>query len=403
MGRKKKTETVEEAPKKKRGRPRKSDQAVVTKVKTLEEMLDELFSDPRFFDPREIDNLDAAFNLAFGEKGNGKTTGFLTLLLYYYFKFGYEFVILRRWRDDFVGSRAKTVFNDIVARGVVSMFSYGKWDNIVFWQNGWYFAKYDKKKDKIVKDSKPFAWARALTSMEHDNGSQFPGVHRMFFDEFLTVNEIKDEFVLFMKVYDNVKRRKDDFKVYMAGNTVSFISAYWDGFGINAHKLTQGEIAVFEDTNHGKTVRVAAEYCKDVMEEGEKATIAVFAEKNPKLKMITEGTFEIGNYPRPPKVLPKEILLRFFVNADAEYLIMGNLVQQDQNLFLVFNQHTTEIKDENALIFSIEAEPRWNVINSWSSKINAVNIIKNLINEKKVFYDKNLTGNVLESFWNQFA
>ena len=418
MGRKKKTEEVIEV-KKKRGRPRKNLEAEITKTKKtknenaatsktklsakqLDELLEELFNDPRFFDPRELDNLNADFNLAFGEKGNGKTTGCLTLFLYCYFRFGYEFVITRRWRDDFTGSRAKTTFNDIVARGIITKMSGGLWDGVAYWQSAWYLTKTDTKKNKVIKDVQPFCWARALTQMEHDNGSQFPQVHRIFFDEFLTTNEIKDEFVLFMKVYDNIKRRKEDFKVFMAGNTVSYVSAYWDGFGINAHKLEQGQIAVFEDSNKGRTVRVAAEYCKDVMQEGEKATIAVFAEKNPKLKMITEGTFEIGTYPRPPKILPKEILMRFFVDADAEYLIMGSLVQQEQNLFLVFNQHTTEIKDENALIFSIDAQTKWNIINSWSSKIKAVQIIKNLISEKKVFYDKNLTGNVLESFWNRF-
>lgn len=381
-----------EEPKKKRGRPRKNAEAE-TKQKTKKK--DVAKDTKKYYSLDEILKIDADFNLIFGQKGNGKTTACLEYLLKKYIETGDEFVIMRRWRDDFMGARSKSFFSEIVSRGKISEWTGGKWDSVVYWQSAWYLAKTDAKKGKTIKSNNAFAYARALTMYEHDNGNQYPKVFAIFFDEFITDNEIADEFVQFMKCYDNLKRRKDKFKVYMCGNTINFFSTYWENFGLDVRSMKQGEIYVDEVEEHGVKVKIAAEYCANLIGSEEKATINVFADRNKKLKMIVTGEWEIGDYAHGEKYLPKEKLFHFFIQF-YEYIFKCDVVQKENGMYIKIYKYTGDI-DEDAYIYTQEIDADFRHMHALGNdKIST--LFKKLLQMKKVFYDSNLTGNIIDSW-----
>lgn len=353
----------------------------------------------RFYDIKPIKEVNADFNLIYGQKGNGKTTTTLQDLLEECIRNNWQFVILRRWEEDFRGGRATTMFSDIASRGFIGKITDNKWDNIVYFHKAWYFCRYDEELDKRVKAEEPIAYARALTSYEHDNGNQYPSVHRIVFDEFITDKELPDEFTIFMKVYDNIKRRKDDFKVYMLGNTVNYFSTYWGNFGIdNIHKQQPGTIDVYTAKEQGHEVKVACEYCENIIGSEEKATISVFANKNPKLNMIVSGGWEIGSYPRPPKFRPKDILFVFFIQF-YEYTFQCEIVSVDDGVFLNIHPKTGTIKGDNDIIYSNEYHHEYNYrrsLNYTGDKLGK--LVTQLFNTDKVFYASNEVGNIIDSY-----
>lgn len=358
-------------------------------------------SKKKFYDIKPIIKIGADFNLIYGQKGNGKTTTTLQYVLKEYVDKGYEFIILRRWREDFQGGRAKNFFSEIASRGYINEITKGEWQDVYYYQSCWYFCRYDSKGCRIT-DIKPFAYARALTNYEHDNGNQYPNVHYIVFDEFITTGELANEFDTFFKVYDNIRRRKDYFKVFMLGNTVNFFSTYWGNFGItNIHNQKPGTIDVYKVNEEGVEVVVACEYCENIISAKEKATISAFASRSSKLNMITSGQWEIGSYPRPPKFKPQDIVFTFFIQF-YEYLFQCEIVNLDNGMFLNIHRKTTELQDpENDIIYSNEFHYELNYRrNILVANDTLGQLINKLFKTDKVFYGSNEDGNVIDSYIN---
>lgn len=376
---------MSEEVKKKRGRPKKVDKEDTPKK--------------QYYDINPILECDADFNLIYGQKGNGKTTGVLQWCLEQAWKKKELFAVLRRWQDDINGARCKSFFTEICSRGFVKELTNNAWTDIYYYQKCWYWAKYGKN-GKLLHDSTPIAYARALTSYEHDNGNQYPDVYNIVFDEFLTRNEIPDEFVTFLKVYDNLRRRKDHFKVFLLGNTVSYFSTYWGNFGIERiHEQQPGEIDVYTATNEGVEVKIACEYCANIISSKEKATISLFENRNRKVAMITKGEWEIGEYPRPPKYKPCDVKFKFFIEY-YEYTFMSEIVYDGPRFFMFIHPHTGEIKDrETSIIYNHEFHAEINYRrNILVLQDNLSKLVTSLIKQNRVFFSDNIVGNVWDSY-----
>ena len=70
-------------------------------------------------------------------------------------------------------------------------------------------CKYDDNGVRTT-DDKPFCYGFALTGMEHDKGTSYPGVGNVLFDEFITRQSyIPDEFVMFANTISTIFRRVD--------------------------------------------------------------------------------------------------------------------------------------------------------------------------------------------------
>lgn len=358
----------------------------------------------KYWTPDEILKYDADINMIFGQKGNGKTTGCLEWLIQDFLKNDSEFAIERRWSDDFTGARAKSFFSDIVARGKITEWTNGEWTGVTYYQKAWYLSRYDAAKDKTIKMKRPMAYARSLSAYEHDNGNQYPYLYNVLFDEFLTTHELKDEFVYFWKMYSNMRRDKTDkpFRVFMCGNTVSYSSCYWDNFNINALELKPGTFTIFDDvTDEGKPIKVVCEYCANTASTEANGIISVFARNNPKLKMIVDGEFEVGAYARPVEYKSKDVIFNFYIRYNDNKYFICKVINTDLNLFLFIDEldDIDKIDFEEDIIYSNEISMAWNIRNKFFDTTDELGkLITRLFNQKKVAYNNNITGNLIETF-----
>lgn len=296
---------------------------------------------------------NAQYNVIIGERSNGKTFASLEYALNRYFENGEKFAVIRRWEEDFKSNRGAQYFDALFSEGIIDRLSNGAYCGVQYRTKQWRFT-YKDEGGKTKPEEECFAYAFALTSMEHDKGASYPDVKTIIFDEFLTRSGyLPDEFVLFMNTVSTIVRQRTDVKIFMLANTVSQYAPYYKEMGLyNIRKQEQGTIDLY---NYGESgLRVAVEYCGESTRHDKESNV-YFAFDNPKLNMIKTGAFEIDIYPHlPVRYKPKDILYTFFIEY-VEYLLQCEIIRVEYEYFLYIHRKTTDIQsDKKDYIYTTE-------------------------------------------------
>lgn len=359
--------------------------------------------------------IHAQYYMIFGERSNGKTYSlkslglngfsdidikkFSEINIKGFIQDGSQFAIVRRWADDFRGKRGASMFDDLVQDGSIKKWTRGKWDNVYYYSGRWFLAKYDRDLDKMVHDNEPFAYAFAISTMEHDKSTSYPRINKIIFDEFLTRGTyLPDEFTLFMNVVSTIIRDRKDVIIFMLGNTVNQYCPYFTEMGLcNVKKMRPGDIDVY---NYGESdLHVVVEYA-DTSTKHKKASDVYFAFENPKLQMITGGAWEMAIYPHAPcKWGTKNVLFTYFIKFGGDTL-QCEIINVNNTMFTFIHRKSTPLKDEQRdLIYSTEYNP----LPNWRRKITKPatelerKIISFFINDK-VFYQDNEVGEIVRNY-----
>lgn len=358
----------------------------------------------KYWDINPILSKDADYNLVIGERSNGKTYGVLLYALERYFKDGSTFGYIRRWEEDFSGHKGQEVFQAHIANGVITKLSNGRWNSIKYYSRKWYLQKLvvDDKESTIV-DDKPFAYAFALTKEEHYKSLSYPTIQTILFDEFLTRGYyLPEEFLSLTSVLSTIIRDRDNVKIFMCGNTVNKYSPYIKEMGLyNVPTQEQGTIDVYA---YGDSkLRVAVEYCGEMQKKGKKASNKYFAFDNPKLKMITNGVWELAIYPHcPMEYDKKDIVYNFFIEF-ADKILHGEIVQKGESEFIFIHPKTTPIKEDGlSLVYSDTTSPLPNHRkNLLKVTTDVERRIVELFRKDKVFYSTNEEGELIRNYLNE--
>lgn len=344
------------------------------------------------------------YNMIIGERSNGKTYGTIKHGLEEYFKNGSEIAIIRRMEEDFRGKRATTLFAPFIENNVIQKLSKGKYNSVKYYSQRWYFQHIEEDKKKCYTEETPFAYAFALSSMEHDKSSSYPRVRTIIFDEFITRNiYLNDEFVTFQNTLSTIIRDRNNATIFMLGNTVNKYCPYFKEMGLtNITKQEQGTIDVYTYGDSG--LRVAVEFCGN---KTEKKSDVYFAFNNPKLKMIKTGTWEIDIYPHLPcKYLPKDIRYMYFIKFNDEILqceIIRVVEPITKRLvaFTYIHRKTTDIRDENGkyLVYQEDFSPLSNYKRRITKpKSDIEKYILSFFVTDKVFYQDNDVGEIVRNY-----
>ena len=350
----------------------------------------------KFYSLNKILETNAVYNVIFGERSNGKTYAVLRYGLERYAKSGEQLAIVRRWQDDFTGKRGATMFDALVSNDEVSKLTGGRWTNVYYYGSRWYLCRYED--DNRITDQTPFAYGFSISSMEHDKSTSYPEITTICFDEFLTrTSYLPDEFVLFMNVVSTIVRHRTNVKIFMLGNTVNRYCPYFSEMGLTHVKdMKAGSIDVYRYGDSELTV--AVEYTQS-NKEG-KGSDFYFAFDNPKLSMITGGSWEINIYPHCPiKYTPKDVMFMYFIEFSGD-LLQCEVVHKDDLYFTFIHRKTTELKDtDNDLIFTPDYSPRPNYRRKITQATTPIEkkIADHYIHDK-VFYSDNEVGEIVRNY-----
>jgi hypothetical protein len=352
----------------------------------------------KFYSLNMILKTNSIYNVIFGERSNGKTYSVLKYGVEQYFKTGGEIAIVRRLQEDIRGKRASGIFTALIENGEIEKISNGQFTGVHYYAGRFYLCTYTELGKVLYNDKDVIGHVFALSNTEHDKSISFPKITTILFDEFLTRKTyLPDEFISFMNTISTIVRQRNNVKIFMLGNTVNKYSPYFNEMGLkHIQKMEQGSIDVY---NYGKSkLTVAVEYCAPNTKN--KDSNFYFAFDNPKLNMITKGTWELSIYPHLPiKYKPKDVLLEYFIVFD-DNIFQCNIIDLEGELFTYIHSKTTDIKDlDNDIIYSIEYSHKFNYNRSIYKPTHEIGkkILYFFLHDK-VFYQDNNVGDTVNNY-----
>lgn len=352
----------------------------------------------KYYSLKKINSKNAVYNIIFGERSNGKTYACLKQALDNYFNNGSQFVYLRRWTVDIQPKRMVNLFNALVENDYIRKISNDKFTNVYYRTGTFYLCHYDDSGKPIYNDDDILGYAFSLSDTEHDKSSSYPKVSTIVFDEFLTNHiYLNDEFILFMNTVSTIVRLRTDVKIYMLGNTVNKYCPYFKEMGLdNILTMNKDTIDIYKYGESNLTV--AVEYAGSTKRL--KANNFYFAFKNPKLKMITGGDWELNIYPHAPiKWKSKDIQFIYFIDFNDQ-LFQCEIILKDNNFFTYIHEKTTPLQNNKTdIIYSLEHKPdlRYN-INILKPYNEVGKRISWFFIHNKVYYQNNDVGESINNF-----
>lgn len=354
----------------------------------------------KFYDLNPILEKNADYNIIFGERSNGKTYALLKYGMERFWKSGKkeQMGIIRRWKEDITGRRATQMFSALVANGELLDLTDGQYNNILYSNGRWYFAKYSEKLNKDIPMQTPFCFAFSLSDVEHDKSISYPNITTIVFDEFLTRRYyLPDEFIIFMNVLSTIIRQRQDVKIFMLGNTVNKYCPYFKEMGLtHINKQEQGTIDIY---NYGKSdLTVAVEYAESLAKH--KKSNKFFAFDNENLQMITQGKWELALYPHlQTKYSQKDVVFTYFIEFN-NMLLQCEIVMTDKENFTYVHEKTTPLKNPDTdLVYSLvhnqKANYRRRLMDNTTKLSRDIALYYAL---EKVFFQNNEVGEIVRNY-----
>lgn len=340
---------------------------------------------------------EAVYNIVMGERSNGKTYAALKHGLEMYLAEGKELAVVRRWKEDVTGRRARAIFDGLVSNDVVTELTDGEYTGIHYYSGRYYLCTYEEGK-AVYSESDIFAHAFALSDSEHNKGVSYPYIGTIVFDEFITNGTyLKDEFVLFMNTVSTIVRQRTNVEIFLLGNTVNRFNPYFKEMGlIHASQMDQGCIDVYKYGKSGLTVAIEYTAASETRDKNN----FYFAFNNPKLEMITSGAWELDIYPHiPMKYVPKDVQLIYFILFN-DMTYQCEVILKEDVTFTFVHEKTTPLKDtDNDLIYTFDYVPRMNYSRNIYNPINkAQKTVLWYYETDRVFYQNNAVGDAIDNF-----
>lgn len=352
----------------------------------------------KYWSIEPIKKIPAQYRIIYGERSNGKTYGVLKEALREYAETGGQFAYVRRWGEDIKRNKMGQLFAAHAKNEEFKKLTNDKWNGIQFQNREFRLFASDLEDTKIV-DEKPCGFVFALSEMEHNKSISFPDVRIIIFDEFISrTSYIPDEFTLFMNTLSTIIRDRDDVVIYMLGNTVSKDCPYFREMGLrHVYQQEAGTIDTYSYKKNGQELIIAVEYTKNLQS---KKSDKYFIFDNPKMEMITGGSWELAIYQHLfEKYKPKQVKFIFFILYRNETL-QCEVVKGERDSFIYVHKKTTPLKDENKdLIYSITPESKRN----WRTNITKPFFpiekrIVELITNDKICFQDNEVGEVFNDY-----
>lgn len=341
----------------------------------------------KYWNPEKINKYNATYNIIFGQRSNGKTYGALKYGLEIYKESGGQIAYIRRWDDDIKGYKGDQLFNGMLNNGVfLDMFNA---IDVKYKSRAWYMVTENGIEEE------PFAYAFSISGMEHVKSLSYPKISTIIFDEFISRDTLRNEFVMFMNLISTIARDHHKVKIYMLGNSVNMYSPYFDEMGLyRISKMQEGDIDIY--TYKDSRLTVAVQYA-DNLKENENAYL--FAFNNPKLKMITHGEWEIGLYNHLPAEYDRSDIIFIFFILHRNLLMQCELIYKE-SLFIFIHRKTTPLKEnENDLIYTKEPCIKPNYRADFKHpKTKIEKIIQEVISEGNIYFQDNTIGDIFYNY-----
>ncbi len=252
----------------------------------------------KYFDIRTVlkEVPDANYYMFQGERSNGKTYSALSYALDRFVENEEQFVYVRRHSESVSVKYMRLLFNGNRKTGDLhNHLVKAGYDDIEYYSSVFWVTTIDEKGKSIRV--KPIGYTMSINTWETAKGGSIPEATTIIFDEYLTRKYyLPNEPILFENLVSSIVRERNNVKVIMLANTVSWTCPYYTEWGLNhVRGMKQGTFDTYQ-TGDGRR-KIVVCYTEH---SGPKASDVYFNYDNARSRMITDGTWETAIYPRIP-------------------------------------------------------------------------------------------------------
>lgn len=281
---------------------------------------------------------NAAYNLIYGERSNGKSYAVKEYCIKRFVERGEQFVIIRRYKTDVTKALSDIYFADMPIEDLTD----GKY-NCIYTQSGRVYMAFlsedGKRTNPII-----CGYIRALAEAQRYSSGAYNAVQNIVLEEFICLDGryLPNEIMLFRHIISTIARKRD-VKIFMIANTISRLSPYFREFGVkNIEKQAMGTIDdYYIAAESGGEVKVSCEYCAN---SATRSKMFFGADS----KMTNEGKWLTQEYPHITiDMLDNSAEIFCFVIEYNTTKFMCRIMQNTDNnaVFLYVTPKTTAIKD----------------------------------------------------------
>lgn len=304
----------------------------------------------KFYNVNKIDKLNAQYNIVLGERSNGKSYAIKHLCI----KQAYEnpetckFIYLRRWDVEIKMANIESYFADVNYELITG----GKYQGIVVYQKGIYFAVYDEKSQRLVKQLH-IGYARALSHSEHYKSGVYTDCSNIIYEEFISRTSYISNEPNRLQDFVSTVARRNLVKVWLIGNSISRVCPYFSEWELlNIPKQKPGTIDIYskvtdqlDEEGNNITVKIAVEFAEN---SGNNSKM-FFGES---AKMITTGAWQSDNVDKLPKKFKEYEELYVFVFRHKGFKFLCRYLYDEKKDFTLWFicPKTTEIQKNTRVV-----------------------------------------------------
>lgn len=354
-----------------------------------------------YYSLRKINSKKALYNVIIGQRSNGKTYAVIEQAIHDYFKTGARTAYLRRFKEDLTPRNIGELLTPHMK--TIEKLSKGRFNGIKYYNREFHFVMRNEKNEIIDQAETSIIKCFSLNTWESAKGADNGFFSTILFDEFLTRQfYLRDEFIIFTQLLSSLIRNRDGTTIYMLANTVNKYCPYFQEMGLyNIEEMKQGTIDVYQFGD--SDLKIAVEYCAE--SSSTKKINKYFAFNNPRLQMVTKGTWEIDNYPHCPVEYDKRDIVEHCFIRFNNTLIHGEIVccvggDRRKHLFVYFYQQTKPLEDTkiNVMYTDIPDSDMLHCTNIHDQPTKAHKLFINLIQTHNDFYNTNETGEIVRNW-----
>lgn len=341
-----------------------------------------------FYTCKDILKEEALYNIIIGERAPGKSYGVKREAINYAWKHKTPTIgLLRRYEEDIKNNAVTEYFADNNSNeghsGDISKITGREYDTLFSYQSDLYFGSRDPDSGQLLRgicSGKSFA----LNSDERYKSRQFPYMHDIIFEEFVT-NKIylRDECTRLQNFVSTLFRKREG-RVWMIANTISRVCPYFYEWGLSRIPYMEpGQI----DTYYIDDTKIAVEFAPSAP-----AKSRMFFGKA--AKSIQGGQWETNSYSSlPDDYAAYDIIYEMHLKTSYfEHLFLIQLLVDDDGDQVVFIQPVLKKVFPDLPTLSDEFNISRNVHRYLRRDHKAERTIARLFAENKVCYSSNLTG-----------
>lgn len=339
-----------------------------------------------FYTLKDIKKENCQYNIVLGERSPGKSYAVKREALERAYKTKKPtMAIVRRFEEDIKNDNITEYFDDNNmnregASGDIINLTGGEFDSIACIRSIIYFGNRDEngKFHAGLEAGKAFA----LSADERYKSRQFPYIHDVIYEEFVTNKLYLRNEPTRLQHFVSTLLRKREGKVYLVANTISRVCPYFQDWSLqNIPKMKEGQI----DRYKIDETEIAVE-----MSPSRKEKSKMFFGQA--AKSIQGGQWESSVFPDlPKKHSDYDLIYKMYVTA-AGFTFVLELLIDDNGDLLVFVYPFTKTVKENIPHITDEFSAAYYVRRYLSKSIPAEASIARLISQGKICFSSNLTG-----------